>query len=168
MVSLKPFKGTRPFNEEAKNIIAPSTDHLSLENIKNIYDKNYWNYLKILNPVGTTKEEESLKEAKDHFAEMKVNHIIKQDNKPNYYVYRIKTPTHTQIGFLAITNIQSFISNKIKGHELTYERRAQERANQMLNIETQIGPIYVCYNDNKELDNFILKFTTSPSIIFTF
>jgi len=33
MVSLKPFKGTRPFNEEAINIIAHSTDHLSEENI---------------------------------------------------------------------------------------------------------------------------------------
>ena len=33
MVSLKPFKGTRPFNEDAINIIAPSTDHLSEENI---------------------------------------------------------------------------------------------------------------------------------------
>ena len=82
---------------------------------------------------------------------MKDNHIIKQDSKPNYYIYRINTTSHIQIGFLAITNIQSFISNKIKGHELTYERRAQERANQMLNIETQIGPIYVFYKDNEEL-----------------
>ena len=67
MISLKPFKGTRPFNEEAKNIIAPSTDHLSEENIQNIYDKNYWNYLKILNPVGQLKESETLVVAKKHF-----------------------------------------------------------------------------------------------------
>ena len=39
MVLLKPFKGTRPFNEDAKNIIAPSTDHLSEENIQNIVDE---------------------------------------------------------------------------------------------------------------------------------
>ena len=67
MVLLKPFKGTRPFNEEAKNIIAPSTDHLSEENIQNIYDKNYWNYLKILNPVGLLKESETLLAAKESF-----------------------------------------------------------------------------------------------------
>jgi len=24
MIDIKPFKGTRPFNEEAKNLIAPS------------------------------------------------------------------------------------------------------------------------------------------------
>ena len=67
----------------------------------------------ILNPVGITKEEDALKEAKYHFSEMKDNHIIKQDNKPNYYIYKIKTTSHIQIGFLGITNIQSFISNKI-------------------------------------------------------
>ena len=67
MVILKPFKGTRPFKEEAKNIIAPSTDHLSDENIKNIYDKNYWNYLKILNPVGKLKEFRFIKCCKESF-----------------------------------------------------------------------------------------------------
>ena len=79
MVSLKPFKGTRPFNEEAINIIAPSTDHLSEENIDLISNKNYWNYLKVLNPVGQLKESETLLAAKNHFNEMKKNKVIKQN-----------------------------------------------------------------------------------------
>ena len=37
----------------------------------------------------------------------------------------------------------------------------------MLNIETQIGPIYVSYKDNNELDNFILNLTmTTPEYKF--
>ena len=36
MVEIKPFKGTRPYNEDAKNLIAPSTDHLSIENIETV------------------------------------------------------------------------------------------------------------------------------------
>ena len=47
MVEIKPFKGTRPYNEDAKNLIAPSTDHLSIENIEIFKKNNYWNYLKI-------------------------------------------------------------------------------------------------------------------------
>ena len=38
MVDIWPFHGTRPYNQDAKNLIAPSTDHLSIENIKNIYN----------------------------------------------------------------------------------------------------------------------------------
>ena len=78
MVLLKPFKGTRPFNEDAKNIIAPSTDHLTDENIQNIYEKNYWNYLKILNPIGQLKESDTLIAAKNHFNEMKKIMLLKK------------------------------------------------------------------------------------------
>ena len=78
---------------------------------------------------------------------MKHNHIVKQDDVVCFYIYQIKLNNHIQKGFLAIANIKDFIDNKIKGHELTYQSRLNERADQMLNIETQIGPIYVSYND---------------------
>ena len=159
MVLLKPFKGTRPFNEEAKNIIAPSTDHLSEENIQNIYDKNYWNYLKILNPVGQLKESETLFAAKKHFDEMKKNEVVKKDEKPSFYIYEITLNNHKQLGFLALANIKDYLSNKIKGHENTYQKRMQDRANQMINIETQIGPIYMSYPEDININIMLQSFT---------
>ena len=159
MVSLKPFKGTRPFNEEAKNIIAPSTDHLSVENIKNIYDKNYWNYLKILNPVGQLKESDTLLAAKKHFNEMKKNEVIKQDEKLSFYIYEISLNDHTQLGFLSLANINDYLSNNIKGHENIYQKRMQDRADQMVNIETQIGPIYMSYPEDIDINSLLENFT---------
>jgi len=159
MVSIKPFKGTRPFNEEAKNIIAPSTDHLSEENIQNIYDKNYWNYLKILNPVGQLKESETLLFAKNHFNEMKKNEVIKKDEKLSFYIYEIALKNHKQLGFLALANIDDYLSNKIKGHENTYQQRMEDRADQMINIETQIGPIYMSYPFDNNIYLLLLDFT---------
>ena len=161
MIDIRPFKGTRPFNEEAKNLIAPSTDHLNEKHLIDIHEKHYWNYLKILNPVGQLKETDTLKAAKGHFDEMKNNHIIKQDDSVCFYIYKIKFNNHIQTGFLAVANIRDFIDNKIKGHELTYESRLKERADQMLNIETQIGPIYVSYIDENGLDNLINDLTKS-------
>jgi len=159
MVSLKPFRGTRPFNEEAKNVIAPSTDHLSDENIQNIYDKNYWNYLKILNPTGQLKESETLLAAKNHFNEMKKKEVIKKDKKLSFYIYEICMKNHKQLGFLALADISDYFSNKIKGHENTYQKRMQERADQMINIETQIGPIYMTYPDNNNINILLKSFT---------
>ena len=159
MVSLKPFKGTRPFNEEAKNIIAPSTDHLSEENIQNIYDKNYWNYLKILNPVGQLKESGTLIAAKKHFIEMKKNEVIKKDTNFCFYIYEISLNSHKQLGFLSLANIDDYLSNKIKGHEKTYQKRMKERADQMINIETQIGPIYMSYSEDNNINDLLLSYT---------
>ena len=48
MVDVWPFQGTRPYNQDAKTLIAPSTDHLSIENIEIFRKNNYWNYLKYL------------------------------------------------------------------------------------------------------------------------
>ena len=62
MVDIWPFYGTRPYNQDAKTLIAPSTDHLSIENIEIFRKNNYWNYLKILNPVGQLKEKDQEEE----------------------------------------------------------------------------------------------------------
>ena len=70
MIDIKPFKGTRPYGEKAENLIVPSTDYLTEEKKIDLFEKNYWNYIKILNPVGQTKEKDSLKIVKDHFKEM--------------------------------------------------------------------------------------------------
>ena len=155
MVEIKPFKGTRPFNEEAKSLIAPSTDHLSIENIEIFRKNNYWNYLKILNPVGQLKESDTLLEAKLHFNEMKENDVIKKDIDDHYYVYQIEFKGHTQTGFLSLANIEDFTNEKIKAHEKIYEIRMRERAEQMLNIKTQIGPIYVVFKENSDISNLL-------------
>ena len=155
MIDIKPFKGTRPFSEEAKNLIAPSTDHLSIENIEIFKKNNYWNYLKILNPVGKLKEKDSLLEARFHFDEMKKNNVIKKDFKNNFYIYQIDFFDHTQLGFLSLASLNDFKNRKIKVHEKIYSNRMKARADQMLYINTQIGPIYVSYPYNNEIENLL-------------
>ena len=161
MVEIKPFKGTRPFNEDAKSLIAPSTDHLSIENIEIFRKNNYWNYLKILNPVGQLKETDTLLEAKLHFSEMKENDVIKKDVKDHFYVYQIEFKEHIQTGFLSLANIEDFTNEKIKAHEKIYENRMRERAEQMLNIKTQIGPIYVFFENNKDISQLLYSITSN-------
>ena len=168
MVSIFPFKGTRPFNEDAKNLIAPSTDHLSIENIEIFKKNNYWNYLKILNPVGQLKEKDSLLEAKLHFEEMKKNEVIKKDINNNIYIYQIEFQNHTQLGFLSLGLLDDFRNKKIKAHEKIYESRMKERAEQMSNINTQIGPIYVSYPYDDKIENFLRSYINTNTINVNF
>ncbi len=167
MVDIWPFFGTRPNNQDAKTLIAPSTDHLSIENIETFKKNNYWNYLKILNPVGQLKEEDSLLEARNHFKEMKENDVIKKDNELHFYIYEIKLGNHTQLGFLSLASIKDFERNIIKAHEKIYESRKIERADQMMNLNTQIGPIYVSYQSEKIIRDLLLsKIDNQPSYDF--
>jgi len=167
MVDIWPFYGTRPYNQDAKSLIAPSTDHLSIENIEIFRKNNYWNYLKILNPVGQLKEEDSLLEARNHFKEMKDNDVIKKDNQLNFYIYQIDLGNHKQLGFLCLASIDDFEKKIIKPHEKIYETRKNERADQITNIKTQIGPIYVSYASEQKIRNLLLsKIANPPSYDF--
>ena len=167
MVDIWPFYGTRPYNQDAKNLIAPSTDHLSIENIEIFRKNNYWNYLKVLNPVGQLKEKDSLFEAREHFKEMKDYNVIKKDNELNFYIYQIQLDSHSQLGFLCLASIDDFEKNIIKPHEKIYESRKIERADQMMNINTQIGPIYVSYPSEDKIANLLLSITkNSPTYDF--
>ena len=162
MVDIWPFHGTRPYNQDAKTLIAPSTDHLSIENIEIFRKNNYWNYLKVLNPVGQLKEKDSLTEAREHFNEMKDNDVIKKDSELNFYIYQIELGDHKQLGFLSLASVGDFEKNIIKPHEKIYQNRKVERADQMMNIKTQIGPIYVSYPSDKNLSNFLISKTKNP------
>ena len=162
MVDIWPFHGTRPYNQDAKTLIAPSTDHLSIENIEIFRKNNYWNYLKVLNPVGQLKEKDSLSEAREHFNEMKDNDVIKKDIELNFYIYQIELGDHKQLGFLSLASVSDFEKNIIKPHEKIYQSRKVERADQMMNIKTQIGPIYVSYPSDKNLSNFLISKTKNP------
>ena len=167
MVDIWPFHGTRPYSQDAKNLIAPSTDHLSIENIEIFRKNNYWNYLKVLNPVGQLKEKDSLFEAREHFKEMKDYDVIKKDKELNFYIYQIQLDNHSQLGFLSLASIDDFKKNKIKPHEKIYESRKIERADQMMNIKTQIGPIYVSYPSEDKIANLLLSITkNSPTYDF--
>jgi len=163
MVEIWPFFGTRPYNQDAKSLIAPSTDHLSIENIEIFRKNNYWNYLKILNPVGQLKEKNSLLEAREHFNEMKLNDVIKKDNELNFYIYQIELGNHKQLGFLSLASVSDFEKKLIKPHEKIYESRKIERAEQMMNINTQIGPIYVSYQPDNNLKKLMLSVTKNSA-----
>ena len=102
---------------------------------------------------------ETLIAAKNHFNKMKNNNIIKKNENLIFYIYEISIKNHIQLGFLALANIDDYLSNKIKGHENTYSKRMEDRADQMINIETQIGPIYLSYPDDDLINTLLKSFT---------
>ena len=71
--------------------------------------------------------------------------LLKKMKNYLFIFMRFLLNNHKQLGFLSLANIDDYLENKIKGHENTYQKRMQDRADQMINIETQIGPIYMSY-----------------------
>jgi len=153
---INPFRGLRP-SSNFNSIVVPSTDHLSREIIDNHKKNNPWSYLNVLNPDNnqSLSDKDIKTKAKQQLELMKAKKIITKDIKDSYYIYKISSDNHSQIGIIGTAKLSAYDNLHIRGHEEIYLERAQERSDQMLNLNAQIGPIYVIYPDNQEINNLI-------------
>ena len=148
MYFINPFKGLRPTEEKASTIAITSTDHLSKEIVSNHKKNNPWSYLNVFSAENSSK-------SKEQFESMKKKSILKKDNTNSFYIYKISTNGHTQVGIVGTAKLSAYDNLHIRGHEEIFLERAQKRLKQMDNLNAQIGPIYVIYPDNKELTKLI-------------
>ncbi|HIF88885.1 MAG TPA: DUF1015 domain-containing protein [Candidatus Thioglobus sp.] len=169
MYLANPFRGLRPEGEDAASVALPSTDHLPEKMIKSYKENNPWSFLNIFSPdYKDTKTESEIEiGAKDRFELMKDKSVISKDTDNSFYIYKISTEGHSQIGMIARAKISDYDDLHIRGHEKIYVENSQKRFEQIKNLNAQIGPIYVVYPDEAELDA-LLKEQTSAKPTYSF
>ena len=150
MYFINPFKGLRPTEKDASTVAIASTDHLSKEVISKHRKNNQWSYLNVFDAENNSK-------SKEQFELMKKNSILTKDNKNSFYIYKISTKDHEQVGIVGAAKLSAYDNLHIRGHEEIYLERAQKRQKEMGNLNAQIGPIYVIHPDNAELTELIKK-----------
>ena len=154
---INPFRGLRPYKEKASSVSIPSTDHLSEEIITNHKKNNPWSYLNIFNPdyQNSKTQSEIYTKAKEQFELMKNNSVIIKDSTKSFYIYKISTKNHSQVGIIGTAKLSAYDNLHIRGHEEIYFERSQKRFDQIYNLNAQIGPIYVIYPDDIKLTELI-------------
>ena len=150
MYFINPFKGLRPAEKDASTVAITSTDHLSKEVIAKHRKNNQWSYLNVFNAENNSK-------SKEQFELMKKNSTLTKDSKNSFYIYKISTKDHEQVGIVGAAKLSAYDNLHIRGHEEIYLERAQKRQKEMDNLNAQVGPIYVISPDNAELTELIKK-----------
>ncbi len=157
MYFINPFKALRPKEEKASSVVIASTDHLSEKDLDNYKKNNPWNYLNVF-------DEDNEKKSKQQFESMKEKSILTKDKENSFYIYKISTKNHSQIGIVGTAKLSAYDNLHIRGHEEIFLERAQKRLKQMDNLNAQIGPIYVIHPDSSELNELIKKEMVSKPI----
>lgn len=169
MYLANPFKGLRPEGAEASSVSLPSTDHLSEEMINDYKGDNPWSYLNIFSPEDPcSKTDSELEaEAREKFEAMKSSSAIAKDIDKAFYIYKISTEGHSQVGMIATAKISDYDDLHIRGHEKIYVENSQKRFEQIKNLNAQIGPIYVVYPDEAKLASLLEdQITVEPTYSF--
>jgi uncharacterized protein (DUF1015 family) len=174
MAILKPFAALRPKSDLASQICELPYDVMSSEEAREIAAGNPLSFLHVSKPEidlppGTDLYSPPVyAKGKENFSKLIGQGALKQDEKPNFYLYRQIMGKHSQVGLVAAASCEEYLKNIIKKHELTRIDKEDDRVRHIETLNSQTGPVFLTYRAIAAFDAFVAKKTAEkPAVDFT-
>ena len=174
MATLKPFAALRPKPELASQICELPYDVMSSEEAREMAAGNPLSFLHVSKPeidlpAGTDLYSPAVyAKGKENFAKLISQGALKQDEKPNFYLYRQVMGQHTQVGLVAAASCEEYLANIIKKHELTRVDKEDYRVSHIETLNSQTGPVFLTYRAVAAFDAFVAKkISETPAVDLT-
>lgn len=159
----RPFRGIRPAPSCAAEVIAPPYDVLDTREARKKASGKPYSFLHISKaeidlPEGTDPYDPAVYEkSAENYRRMLKDGILKQDEKPCYYVYRAVMGDHVQTGLAVAASVAAYDENRIRRHEFTRIDKEDDRVRQIDALSAQTGPVLLAYHQIPEVDAVIRK-----------
>jgi uncharacterized protein (DUF1015 family) len=174
MATLKPFASLRPKPELAAAICELPYDVMSSDEAREIAKDNPLSFLHVSKPEidlprgADLYSPEVYAKGKENFQKLISQGALKQDDKPNFYLYRQIMGKHSQTGLVAAASCEEYLKGIIQRHELTRPDKEDDRVRHIEALNSQTGPVFLTYRANEKLDQFVAKKVSGkPEIDFT-
>lgn len=174
MATLKPFAALRPKPELASKICELPYDVMSSDEAREMARGNPLSFLHVSKPeidlpAGTDLySPEVYAKGRENFQKLIAEGALKQDDRPNFYLYRQVMGKHSQVGLVAAASCEEYLKNIIKKHELTRVDKEDDRVRHIETLNSQTGPVFLTYRAAKEFDAFVAqKITGTPVVDLT-
>ncbi len=174
MATLKPFAALRPKPELASQICELPYDVMSSGEAREMAAGNPLSFLHVSKPeidlpAGTDLySPEVYAKGKENFGKLMAQGALKQDAKPNFYLYRQIMGQHAQVGLVAAASCEEYLANTIKKHEFTRPDKEDDRVRHIETLNSQTGPVFLTYKAVAAFDAFVAKkISEAPAVDFT-
>jgi uncharacterized protein (DUF1015 family) len=174
MATLKPFAALLPKPELASQICELPYDVMSSDEARTLAAGNPLSFLHVSKPEidlppGTDLYSPQVyARGKENFQKLISQGALKQDDKPNFYLYRQIMGKHSQIGLVAAASCEEYLSGIIKKHEFTRPDKEDDRVRHIETLNSQTGPVFLTYKAVPEMDDYVAERTTrQPDVDFT-
>ena len=161
MKLIKPFRALRPTRELAPQVASPPYDVVSRAEAKIIAQGNPYSFLHINKPdidVGDdidAHDPSVYQTGRTNLDEFINSGILVKDEVDSFYLYRQIMGDHEQIGLVAIASIDAYESGSIKIHEFTRPDKEEDRVRHMVELDAQVGPVFLTYSENPTLTDLM-------------
>jgi uncharacterized protein (DUF1015 family) len=174
MATLKPFAALRPKPELAAQICELPYDVMSSDEARVMAEGNPYSFLHVSKPeidlpAGTDLYlAEVYAKGNENFQKLISQGALKQDDKPNFYLYRQIMGAHSQVGLVAAASCEEYLANIIKKHEFTRPDKEDDRVRHIEALNSQTGPVFLTYRAVTAFDEFVAKkISETPAVDFT-
>ena len=81
----------------------------------------------------------------EHFIEQ--GYLV-QDTEDRMYIYQQSMGEHTQFGLIGLASVDDYENNRIKRHELTLEKKENDRTKLTDVQSANVGPVFLTFREN--------------------
>lgn len=167
---IRGFKAVRPKREFAEEVAALPYDVYSVDEAREIINKNPKSFLQVDLPAATLDEDiENLNEvALSNFNSLKDKGYFYKEDKNKLYIYELTMNGKSQVGLVASSSVDEYLNGKIKKHEFTRKEKETDRINHVDKLDANTGPIFLTYRAVDEINKIIEEETSkAPELDFT-
>jgi uncharacterized protein (DUF1015 family) len=174
MAVVRPFQGIRPNKDLVKKVASLPYDVMNREEAQEMAKGNEYSFLHVVRSEIDIDSEVSqydqivYKTARENMDKMIKQDILKQDEKPNFYIYRQIMFGRVQTGLVACTAIDDYINGNIKKHEYTRPSKEVDRINNFDYCDANTAPIFLTYRKNEEINKIINEHIKFNKPIYNF
>ncbi|MDE6276755.1 MAG: DUF1015 domain-containing protein [Muribaculaceae bacterium] len=174
MAKVKPFRGLRPPREHVEEVASRPYDVLNSEEARAEAEGNPKSLYHIIKPeidFEPGKDEhapEVYDKAVANFQAFQDNKWLVQDEKEHYYIYAQTMNGRTQYGIVLAANVDDYMEDRIKKHELTRRDKEEDRMKHVRVNNANVEPVFFAFPDNEVLEGVIKEVVKgTPEYDFT-
>ncbi len=172
MAIIKPFEAVRPQPEHAAEVSSLPYDVMNTAEARQMAEKNQRSFLHVSRaeidfPDGIDEHSQEVYDrARDNFYKFMADGVLFQEAYASLYIYQQNMQGRTQTGLVACSSIEDYFNDVIKKHELTRPEKEEDRIRHMETLQAHVGPIFLTYPKNDEVDEIILSVTDNEEPVY--
>lgn len=172
-MKIRPFKGIRPPRHLVEKVASRPYDVLNSDEARSECEGNEMSLYRIIKPevdlpAGTDEHSpEVYEKAVENFRLFLDKGWLVQDTEPRYYLYAQTMDGRTQYGIVLGANVDDYMSQRIKKHELTRKDKEEDRMKHVRVNNANIEPVFLAFPDTLSIQEIIDKVkATEPEYDF--
>ena len=156
MVAIHPFAAVRPDPAIAQSLAAVPYDVVTTEEASICIEKNPLSFLRISRadaelPGLSPHDPRVYDQARLTFENLLSDRLLKQDDTPSLYIYRVHSPERTFTGLVGCVEVEDYLTGLIRRHELTQYEKEKDRTRHIDTVNAQTGLVFLVYRDRPNL-----------------